>query len=635
MKLFYRSIVFIFLLIANDVLAVEDTLRLTDDKSWSLYERSYIFATNTEQNIDAIRKNKNWQLLKSDYKPPRNKAIWQRFYIENSTDATQQIFIRNPDNEISEYYIFEDNKLVKKITNGEFVSTWGMNEYQVVGVDDFSIKSKKTIEFYIKSSNYQGIMPFLRLFPQKTLRTSYYLKTEKNQSLWLNQYYSHNLNELQIRVFYQGGLGVIFIIILLIYYRNRTEKLYKYYLFYVLSAFIFTLIKSRAFTYVGKVIGFFPLIKVHGGEAVMWLGFAAYLIFITELLDLRKNHHKLYKFIINTSKIFIFYGIGIFLWLILTNDSGLQAKLFIITRIPLLFIYIGFLVFTARKVQSSMVKYVVLSNGILIVFGLIAWLKAGLLNQQLWYGIFNHLFTLPFAILLEIIVFALAIAKKIGDDRQAKNALEKKAMEVEMMALRSQMNPHFVFNSLNTVRYFVLSDQKEKAKNYLAKFSKLLRTILSYSKENTISLNNELEAINLYIDVELGRFESNFYYSIKIDEKIDLDSVMIPPLLLQPFIENAIIHGLRNSEKADKILAIKVSQTNEETLEISITDNGIGRTKANQIQYKQDVLHKSFGTSITNQRIELFNQSYANKIKVETSDLASESGTQVLIQIKI
>ncbi len=617
------------------MLAVEDTLRLTDDKSWSLYERSYIFATNTEQNIDAIRKNKNWQLLKSDYKPPKNKAIWIRFYLENSTDATQQIFIRNPDNEISEYYIFEDNKLVKKITNGEFVSTWGMNEYQVVGVDDFSIKSKKTIEFYIKSSNHQGILPFLRLFPQKTLRTSYYLKTEKNQSLWLNQYYSHNLNELQIRVFYQGGLGVIFIIILLIYYRNRTEKLYKYYLFYVLSAFIFTLIKSRAFTYVGKVIGFFPLIKVHGGEAVMWLGFAAYLIFITELLDLRKNHHKLYKFIINTSKIFIFYGIGIFLWLILTNDSGLQAKLFIITRIPLLFIYIGFLVFTARKVQSSMVKYVVLSNGILIVFGLIAWLKAGLLNQQLWYGIFNHLFTLPFAILLEIIVFALAIAKKIGDDRQAKNALEKKAMEVEMMALRSQMNPHFVFNSLNTVRYFVLSDQKEKAKNYLAKFSKLLRTILSYSKENTISLNNELEAINLYIDVELGRFESNFYYSIKIDEKIDLDSVMIPPLLLQPFIENAIIHGLRNSEKADKILAIKVSQTNEETLEISITDNGIGRTKANQIQYKQDVLHKSFGTSITNQRIELFNQSYANKIKVETSDLASESGTQVLIQIKI
>lgn len=635
MKLFYRSIVFVFLLIASDALALGDTLRLTDNKAWNLYEKSYIFATDIEKNIDSIKKNKNWQLLKYNYKPPRNKVIWLRFYLENSTDTNQQIFIRNPDNEISEYYIFEDNKLVNKITNGEFVSTWGMNENQVMGVDSFSVKSKKTIEFYIKTSNYKGILPFLRLFSQKTLRTSYYLKSEKNQSLWLNQYYSHNLNELQIRAFYQGGLGVIFLIILLIYYRNRTEKLYKYYLFYVVSAFVFTLIKSRAFTYVGKVVGTVPLIKIYGGEAIMWLGFAAYLIFVAELLDLHKNHQKLYRFIINTSKIFIFYGIGIFLWLALTNDSGLQAKLFIITRIPLVFIYIGILIFTARKVQSSMVKYVILSNGILIVFGLIAWLKAGLLNQQVWYGVFNHLFTLPFAILLEIIVFALAIAKKIGDERQAKNALEKKAIEVEMMALRSQMNPHFVFNSLNTVRYFVLSDQKEKAKNYLAKFSKLLRTILSYSKENTISLSNELEAINLYIDVELGRFESNFFYSIKVDEKIDLDSIMIPPLLLQPFVENAIIHGLRNSEKTEKVLDIKVTQCNEETLEISIIDNGVGRTKANEIQQNQDVIHKSFGTAITNQRIELFNQSYANKIKVDITDLVDESGTEVLIQIKI
>lgn len=633
-KISVKLLLIIFLL-ANEVWAKADTLRLNDDKNFHIYKTSEVCVSNPKQTIEQIKNEKNWQTLTTDFKIPKNTALWIHFFIENRTDKTQQIFIRNPDNEISEYYVFENEKLVNKITNGEFISTWGMNENQVVGVDNFSIKGKGTIEIYIKSSHYQGLLPFFRFFPQKNLRTSYYLKTEKQHSLWLNQYYNHNLNELQIRAFYQGGLGVIFIIILLIYYRNRSEKLYKYYLFYVFSAFIFTLIKSRAFTYVGKVIGTVPLIKVHSGEAVMWLGFAAYLVFVAELLDLRKNHYKLYRFIINTNKVFIFYGISIFLWLILTNDSGLQAKLFIITRIPLLIIYIGILIFTARKVESSMVKYVVLSNGILIIFGLTAWLKAGLLNQQVWYGVFNHLFTLPFAILLEIIVFALAIAKKIGDERQAKNALEKKAIEVEMMALRSQMNPHFVFNSLNTVRYFVLSDQKEKAKNYLAKFSKLLRTILSYSKENTISLSNEIEAINLYIDVELGRFESNFFYSINIDEEIDLDSIMIPPLLLQPFVENAIIHGLRNSEKAEKVLTIKVSQTDERYLEISIVDNGIGRTKANEIQYNQDVLHKSFGTSITNQRIELFNQSYANKIRVETTDLVTESGTVVLIQINI
>lgn len=628
----FLLIIFIF---ANEVWAKADTLRLNDDKNFHIHQRSEVFVSNQSQTIEQIKYEKNWQTLTTDFKSPKNTALWIRFFIENPTDTTQQIFIRNPDNEISEYYVFEDGKLINKIKNGEFISTWRMNENQLVGVDSFSVKSRATVEIYIKASNYQSILPFLRLFPQKNIRTSYYLKTEKQHSLWLNQYYNHNLNELQIRAFYQGGLGVIFIIILLIYYRNRSEKLYKYYLFYVFSAFVFTLIKSRAFTYVGKVIGTVPLIKVHSGEAVMWLGFAAYLVFVAELLDLRKNHYKLYRFIISTSKAFIFYGISIFLWLVLTNDSGLQAKLFIITRIPLLIIYIGILIFTARKVESSMVKYVVLSNGILIIFGLTAWLKAGLLNQQVWYGVFNHLFTLPFAILLEIIVFALAIAKKIGDERQAKNALERKAIEVEMMALRSQMNPHFVFNSLNTVRYFVLSDQKEKAKSYLSNFSKLLRTILTYSKENTISLNNELEAIKLYLEVESGRFESNFFYSIQVEGEIELDAVMIPPLLLQPFIENAIIHGLRNSEKKERILGIKVIQTSESTIQIYINDNGIGRSKANQLQHNQDTLHKSFGTAITNQRIELFNQSYANKIKVTTTDLANDSGTQVLIQISI
>lgn len=635
MKFYYQSFVIICLLIANNALAVGDTLRLTDDKLSNLYQKSYVLMTDNKENLESVKKNNNWLPLKADFIPKKNAALWLRFFIENPANASQQVFIRNPNNEVSEYYIFEEGKLISKLTNGEFISTWGMNENQLVGVDSFSVKSQATVEVYIKASNYQGLLPFLRLFPQKNIRTSYYLKTEKKQSLWLNQYYLHNLNELQIRAFYQGGLGVIFLIILLIYNRNRSEKLYKYYLFYVFSAFVFTLIKSRTFTYVGKIIGTIPLLKIYGGELVMWLGFAAYLIFVGELLDLLKNYQKLYKFIVKTSKVFIYYGIGIFLWLVLTNDSGLQAKLFIISRIPLILIYIGILAITSRKVKSSMVKYVLVSNGILIIFGLIAWLKAGFLNHQVWYGIFNHLFTLPFAILLEIIVFALAIAKKIGDERQAKNALEKKAIEVEMMALRSQMNPHFVFNSLNTVRYFVLSDQKEKAKSYLSNFSKLLRTILTYSKENTISLSNELGAIKLYLEVESGRFESNFFYSIQVDDEIDLDAVMIPPLLLQPFIENAIIHGLRNSEKKEKILDIKVIQTNESTIQIYINDNGIGRSKANQLQHNQDTLHKSFGTAITNQRIELFNQSYANKIKVTTTDLANESGTQVLIQISI
>jgi sensor histidine kinase YesM len=630
MKFSCQAIFLLFLFTANQSMAMKDTLRITENSSLSIIENSQVLATNIGENLESVQKNTSWQLLKSDYRPPQNKAIWIHFFIENLSNTTQKIFIRNPDNEISEYYIFEEDKLISIITNGEFVSTMYMNERQVVGVDSFGVKSKKTIEVYIKASNYNGILPFLRVFPQKSIRTRYSLKNESNQNIWFNTYYVHNINELQVRTFYQGGLGVIFFIILLIYYQNRSEKLYKYYLFYVFSAFVFTLIKSRAFTYVGKIVGMVPFLKIHGGELVMWLGFAAYLVFVAELLDFNKNHQKLYRFIINTSKAFVVYGIGIFLWLILTNDSGLQSKLFIITRIPLVAIYIGILVITARKVQSTMVKYVILSNGILIVFGLIAWLKAGLLNHQVWYGIFNHLFTLPFAILLEIIVFALAIAQKIGEERQSKNEIEKKAIEVEMMALRSQMNPHFIFNSLNSIRYFVISDQKEKAKEYITKFSKLLRTILNFSKEETITLQEEIEVLKTYLEIESARFDDSFKYEFIVDESIELEGIRIPPMILQPYIENALLHGLRNSNREDKELIINILEE-KESVRISIRDNGIGRKESKKLNSTNP--NKSFGTQITDQRIELFNPTSHLQISSETIDL--DEGTEVIITINL
>jgi len=627
------KILLLFFILGSKTWGQSDTLLITSSVSTSFYGLGMVTAANPKTKIEEIRKLDNWKPLNKDYQAPLYQAVWVRMFLKNTLNDSQSIFVRNPDNEICEYYLFENNQLVAKKINGEMISTWGQNETQMVGVDSFSLKSNATVALYIKSESREGLLKFSKLFPPKNLRFYYFIKTTDKYHEWLSDYLDHNLKELQVRTFYQGGLGVILVIIFFVYLKNRNEKLYLYYLLYVLAAFLFTLIKSRSFTYIGKIVGFSPFLKIYGGEAVMWLGVASYLIFVAALLDLKKNYASLYLFVVGVSKAFLIYGVGIFVWLILSNDSGLQAKLFIYTRIPLVLIYIGILVYTAKNIKSPMVKYVILSNALLIVFGMLAWLKAGLLNHPVWYGILNHLFTLPFAILLEIIIFALAIAQKISEDRKSKNELEKKAIEVEMMALRSQMNPHFIFNSLNTVRYFVISDQKQKAKNYLAKFSKLLRTILSYSAENSISLKEELDAIRLYLDVEADRFESNFFHSIHIAPKIDLEAVTIPPLLLQPFVENAILHGLRNSQKEEKILKISLNYLNERTLQISIFDNGIGRNKAAEM-HKQ-LPHKSMGTSITNQRIELFNQNFQLKITHEIIDLPDNEGTEVKISLDV
>ena len=237
-----------------------------------------------------------------------------------------------------------------------------------------------------------------------------------------------------------------------------------------------------------------------------------------------------------------------------------------------------------------------------------------------------------------LVIFLLASStiyffyKKRIENLQEKVRVNEQITLLKMNVLRNQMNPHLIFNSLNSVRYFVLSDQKEKAKDYLSKFAKLLRTILNYSRENVVSLSNEIEAIKLYIEVELGRFESNFKYIVKIDNAVEIDYISIPPLLLQPYIENAILHGLLNSEKTDKMLKISVNQKSEDLVEILIEDNGIGRTKSKEINLKKE--NKSLGIDITNQRIEFFNQNFKSKISVKTIDLPNDGGTKVCVFIK-
>ncbi|RYU95030.1 histidine kinase [Emticicia agri] len=630
----YLKIV-LFLCLTIPAIGKRDTLIITDTSAYvPLYHFGEIYASTSDETIEKANRNQHWQILTKEYQVPRNQIVWIRFSLKNQFNKPQQYFIRNPDNEQSDYYIFRNNQQIEHYQNGEFVSTWGMSRNELLGVFDFSLAAGETIELYIKASNHKGVIPFLRLFPQRAIKTTYALLNEKRFEQWLDNYYVHNLEELQVRTFYQGGLGIILVIAFLIFYRNRHEKIYLYYLLYVLSAFAFTLFKSRSFTYVGRLLGLVPMIKFYAAETIMWLGLAVYLFFVTELLDLRKNHHQLSKFLSRLGKGFIVYSILVFFWLLLTNDSGLQVWLFNNNRIPLFLLYTGTIVYIARNVRSSMVKYLLFGNGFLIVFGMLAWLKAGILNHQHWYGIFNHLFTLPLAILIEIIVFALAIAKKIEEERNIKTELEQKTMQVEMMALRSQMNPHFLFNSLNSIRYMVMINDNENASDYLSKFSKLLRMILNHSEKNVIRLSEELLALRLYLDIEKRRFGDNFSYSVMVDEQIEAEALQIPPMLLQPFVENSIWHGLMPSTKPDKRIEVFIKKINETMVEFLIKDNGIGRIKANELKVKSMKNHQSKGTEITNQRVELFNRNYSNKIAISTNDLYEHNnsvGTMVRI----
>lgn len=164
-------------------------------------------------------------------------------------------------------------------------------------------------------------------------------------------------------------------------------------------------------------------------------------------------------------------------------------------------------------------------------------------------------------------------------------------------------------------------NENENASDYLSKFSKLLRMILNHSEKNVIRLSEELIALRLYLDIEKRRLGDNFSYSIMIDEHIEVEALQIPPMLLQPFVENAIWHGLMPSSKSDKRIEVFIKKIDDFMVEFLIKDNGVGRIKAGKLKEKSMKQHQSKGTEITNQRVELFNRNYSNKITISINDL--------------
>jgi len=203
-----------------------------------------------------------------------------------------------------------------------------------------------------------------------------------------------------------------------------------------------------------------------------------------------------------------------------------------------------------------------------------------------------------------------------------------------LKSLRSQMNPHFIFNALNSVNNYIAKSDERSANRYLGEFSTLMRSVLENSEEDFIPLYKELELLELYVKLEHSRFPEKFDYQINVDKQVDVGAFQIPPMLLQPYIENAIWHGLRYME--DKgCLTIDVKQRDATSLEITITDNGIGRKKSAELKTQNQKKQKSKGMGNIKKRIVILNDMYKNKVDVHIADLETDgSGTRVVFMLK-
>jgi LytS/YehU family sensor histidine kinase len=244
---------------------------------------------------------------------------------------------------------------------------------------------------------------------------------------------------------------------------------------------------------------------------------------------------------------------------------------------------------------------------------------------------------IPFFIAFGFILFLFYMKRREANFKAIEAEIQINMAKVEMKALRAQMNPHFIFNCLNSIYHFMSKKDTEQASKYLIKFSNLIRSILENSLHQEVALNEDLEALELYIQLEQMRLDNKFSYKINIQANIDTNTIYVPPLIMQPFVENSIWHGLSNKAEGG-LIKIEISK-DEHMLTYVLEDNGSNVVKSSDLPEIEQLKKSSIGISATKERLELVNQKnngHANFLMTDLKDAANNyCGKRIELKLPI
>lgn len=423
----------------------------------------------------------------------------------------------------------------------------------------------------------------------------------------------------------RGGLFILFIYHLLIFFQNR-NKLYLYYSLYLGAITLFLC--------QGLIAEIVPFYREYAEFSVQCIAYAAYILFARVLLDSKNKLGEWDKYLKFEIK-FLLGLAPVFILVQLLFGYQAQVELFLIVApiISIFTVYTFYVIITRINNNATInfviatLFYLVLANVSFLEFiiGREPFINAGVLPV-----FFVYLGVIIQCLILSVIIGS--ILQKI--EQKSKNAelnlaLKSKEMEeLKMTALQSQMNPHFLFNSLNSINNFVLKNDIEKASDYITKFSRLIRVILNSSSSSTSTLAQELGILALYVKLEQIRVTGGFTYKVNVEDNLNLEPIKVPPLFLQPFIENAIWHGITKKE-GDKLIELTIKKEGNHVI-CTIVDNGIGINKAKELEHMSQK-KKFFGAKATENRIRTL---YQNKdVHIETKDISSRTGTGTMVSI--
>ncbi len=317
--------------------------------------------------------------------------------------------------------------------------------------------------------------------------------------------------------------------------------------------------------------------------------------------------------------------------------------------------FIGIIILHIRLVltyRPKVIKYYVAANSFILVMMIlyfayafsISWQSRFIMDVYATLG--GPAYFVEVGILGQALLFAITLGYLTrAREKKVEQDFARRTATLKMTALRSQMNPHFLFNSLNSINWFVIKNQSEKASDYLAKFSRLIRMILQNSDLQTIALSDELTALHLYIEMESLRFEHKFTYEISVDDGIDPRFVNVPPMILQPYVENAVWHGLLHKPEEDGHLSVSIhKQAGVSKLKVVIEDNGVGRQiserrYAEQLPSRTATKKKAMGSKIAADRIKALAELLGQKANIQLIDLVDAdnlaAGTRVIVEIPV
>ncbi len=666
--------------VLSTTLTAQDTLRLSALKGEIRLSQAAVgaYLIHNTRDPEVAEAQGAWALLNQLSEPRKGSACWMRFWVYN--DLPDSAYVDIVATQADSAYLWAGTAggpyTISQLT-GPFVNVreWVFPEYP------------ELLYVSCPPGTYSRIMLRISSIPGRPfgMQQIYLQPRPITLEEVVSGYRTYNVRT-EFNGFFLGAVVAMMLFFLFLYFRAR-EKALLYYAFYLTGVAGYSLIvKSIPYSELSKVAYLSLPLTYQLGEPVQYLFFAAYAAFGKYLLDIDARYRVLNRALTMLIRGLLAAGSLLLIANLVDFNYAFQEKAFVLTRVIILPAAVGLVLWVAWEVKSPVKWFFVVGSAAFLLGGLLAFLVDPK-SRHLFFGstYLNPVIAFKSGILAESLCFALALGYKIRltasekenavrayvgqlqlnrqlvatenerlesmvagrtaevieknrqldqqQQQQRELDFQKKLAEMEMQALRSQMNPHFIFNSLNSIRYQILKGEYEQASRYLTRFARMLRQILNNSREPVITLSEEIDLIRLYLELEQLRFGKDFEYEVSVAGALDTGIVCIPSMLLQPYVENALKHGLVRSARRPRRLSVRIRGTGF-GYQYEIEDNGIGRKAAGAVipAHRQE----SLGLKINNERIALFNADSEDRLKVIFEDLEAPDGqalgTRVIIR---